>query len=90
MEVPSTEWREQGWTPASAIAYAPVPAEWRALTGLVRHTFTHFHLELTVMSANAVDGTADGVWCPVDRLGEYALPTVMKKVVRHALAKVGA
>ena len=29
-----------------------------------------------------------GVWCPVDRLSDYALPTLMKKVVRHALAKL--
>lgn len=89
MEVPSTEWRAAGWTPSSALAHAPLPAEWQALTGLVRHTFTHFHLELTVMSADGVAGAADGVWCPVERLGEHALPTVMKKVVRHALSKVG-
>ena len=25
-------------------------------------------------------------WCPIDRLGEQALPTVMKKVVAHAVS----
>ena len=29
---------------------------------------------------------ASGVWVPVQRLGEHALPSVMKKVVRHALS----
>ena len=29
---------------------------------------------------------AEGIWVPVDRLSEHAIPTVMRKVVRHALA----
>jgi A/G-specific adenine glycosylase len=28
---------------------------------------------------------ADGVWVAIDRLGDYALPKLMKKVVEHAL-----
>jgi len=28
---------------------------------------------------------ADGVWCLPDRLGEHALPSLMKKVVAHAV-----
>ena len=42
---------------------------------------------LMVMAAYADgDGTpADGVWCPLERLGEYALPSLMKKVVAHAM-----
>lgn len=92
MEIPSTDWREQGWETGAAMDHAPVDSDWRALTGVVRHTFTHFHLELSVMAAN-VDGNGkddqDGqVWCPIDRLGDYALPTVMKKIVHHALAKI--
>ena len=31
------------------------------------------------------DGVLDGVWCRLERLSDYALPTVMKKVARHAL-----
>ena len=64
MEVPSTDWREARWTAESAIAHAPVAAEWRSLAGMVRHTFTHFHLELTVMSADRVAGPADGDLVP--------------------------
>ncbi|MCH7540145.1 MAG: A/G-specific adenine glycosylase, partial [Proteobacteria bacterium] len=50
--------------------------------------FTHFHLEITVMAGQTaeVDGI-DGVWCRIDRLGDWALPTVMKKIVKHALAR---
>jgi A/G-specific adenine glycosylase len=86
IEVPSTDWRAEAWPADEALHAAPLAAAWRALPGVVRHTFTHFHLELTVLAAHVAD-TKDvpGRWCPVDRLGEQALPTVMKKVIRHAL-----
>jgi A/G-specific adenine glycosylase len=52
----------------------------------VRHGFTHFELELQLVVGRARDRDAGGdVWCPVDRLSDYALPTLMKKVVHHAL-----
>lgn len=85
MEVPSTGWREEGWDFEEAVSGAPVKAEWHALPGIVRHTFTHFHLELSVVAATVDDDPVDGIWCLPERLGEYALPTVMKKVVAHAL-----
>jgi len=66
-----------------------VPARWTVLDGLVRHTFTHFHLELTVARATATTGRlaelAPGTsWCTLDRMTERALPTVMRKVIAHA------
>lgn len=84
MEVPSTDWVEDGvWTPAEALKHAPVLADWQPVQGLVRHTFTHFHLELTVLAARVEKtGEVDGVWCAAGKFGDYALPTVMKKVVR--------
>lgn len=88
-EVPSTEWLE-GEPPAAAAvaAAAPLATDWHRLAGAVRHTFTHFHLELVVLAGRAGAGreSAPGFWVPVDRLGEHALPSVMRKVVRHALA----
>ena len=87
MEVPSTDWRSRGWSARSARRFAPLQADWRALPGTVRHSFTHFELELVIMAACADgDGApADGVWCPPGRLGEHALPSLMKKVVAHAM-----
>lgn len=87
-EVPSTPWQE-GEAPAVGDgAHAPVAdVVWSELPGGVRHTFTHFHLELTVL-AGRVGGSPpvdDARWWPVDRLGDAALPTVMAKVVRHAM-----
>lgn len=91
-EVPSTPWLEDvTWTPDEALPHAPVTVEgWRPLPGLVRHTFTHFHLELAVLTASlAHAGPEDaGRWVDVTEMGGQALPTVMRKVVKHSL--VGA
>src|SRR5713101_737356 len=89
-EVPSSPWREGKFTAAQALTEAPVPARWQILDGLVRHTFTHFHLELTVARATAttdrLSRLAPGTsWCTVDRMTERALPTVMRKVIAHAV-----
>ena len=91
MEFPSTDWREAAWPLREARRLAPFTGPWRRLPGVVRHTFTHFHLELTVLVARAQGGPkGGGVWCAVERLSDHALPTVMKKVARHALIPRGA
>jgi A/G-specific adenine glycosylase len=92
MEVPSTEWSAAVPSLAAAKAVAPVAGEWRVLPGQVRHVFTHFELTLTIWAARVAgrgDPTA-GVWVKPDRFGDYALPSLMMKVVRHALGKAGA
>jgi len=98
MEIPSTEWQAEVADDTTARQYAPVPvgsAKWRALPGLVSHTFTHFHLELTVHAAPVTAKRAEAAaqeselnWAHIDKLSDYALPSVMRKVVKHAL-KVG-
>ncbi len=88
MEIPSTAWREQPWALGEAAAAAPAIAEWRMLPGLVRHGFTHFNLELTIATGRAKSPElARGLWCSLDGLADKALPTVMRKVVHHALAR---
>ena len=89
-EVPSTGWGPELPGETAVTAQQPLAARWRRLPGLVRHTFTHFHLELEVVAAQAGADwrQADGNWVPLDRLGDHALPSVMVKVVRHALAHV--
>lgn len=86
LEVPSTPWREDGaYTTAEAARHAPMACDWRPLRGGVRHTFTHFHLELTVMAGMAKGGEYPACrWVPAEDLPAEALPTVMKKIVRHA------
>jgi A/G-specific adenine glycosylase len=89
MEVPSTEWRAEKWTIAAAREAAPVPAKWRPLPGIVRHGFTHFELEITVAAGTVLRESGDGVWVALDRLGDYALPNLMKKIVEHAIRNGG-
>ena len=89
-EVPSSAWREGRFVEATALGEAPVPARWQVMDGLVRHTFTHFHLELAVARATATtarlgEQVPGASWCPLDRLTERALPTVMHKVIAHAV-----
>lgn len=90
MEIPSTPWREETWTETEAKRYAPLTADWRMVRGLVRHTFTHFHLELTVLSGVAKGGEYPGCrWVQPENFDGEALPTVMRKIVRLALGGGG-
>jgi len=89
-EVPSSAWREGELSLADALKEAPVPANWKVLEGGVRHTFTHFHLELAVARAIATTGglarlAPGAAWVTVDRMTERALPTVMRKIITHAV-----
>jgi A/G-specific adenine glycosylase len=58
---------------------------------VVRHGFTHFRLELEVWAATAAPATdcaASGAaarWTRPEELDVAALPTLMRKVARHAL-----
>jgi A/G-specific adenine glycosylase len=91
MELPSGAWVEDGEFAASP-EEAPLAADWRRVNGMVRHTFTHFHLELELLCARL---PADAVpdlparcrWVPRRDLAGEALPSVMRKLV--ALAEDG-
>ena len=83
IEIPSTPWRNEPWAFDEAVKVAPGTADWVPLPGTVRHGFTHFRLEVAVIAGS---GKADGLWSGVDRLGEHALPTLMKKIARHAVS----
>ncbi len=89
MEVPSTPWRETMWRREEIEAFAPLAAPWRILPGTVTHVFTHFRLELTVQTATGGRPAVKGeIWHPPTHLADLALPTVIKKVLRHGLEAV--
>jgi len=87
-EVPGSEWTEDFDT-GTALEHAPFPADWRKLTGEVKHTFTHFHLRLAVyradLPADRVKASASDWWSAPDTLSEEALPTLMRKALAAAL-----
>ncbi|MEO0830832.1 MAG: NUDIX domain-containing protein, partial [Pseudomonadota bacterium] len=76
-----------GW-PGGAWSEAPEPcvdppleANWTAVAGEVRHTFTHFHLRLSLMLAD-VELDAEplrGAFVPKEAFRPSDLPTVMRK-----------
>ncbi|HVI90439.1 MAG TPA: A/G-specific adenine glycosylase [Dongiaceae bacterium] len=89
MEIPSTEWRSEIWSDEAALKPAPLVADWRITPGLVRHVFTHFELRLRLAHAKvtkrAEKALPDIIWVMPDCLDDYALPSVMRKVVALAL-----
>ncbi len=91
IEVPSTAWVVADSVPAvaDAVGEAPLAAEcWHRLPGVVRHTFTHFHLELGMIAATVPAGPPPPGcrWVAPGAVAAEALPSVMRKLVRHALA----
>jgi A/G-specific adenine glycosylase len=69
---------------------APAKVSWHRVPGVVTHVFTHFPLELIVLrarlpkSAAAPAGTR---WISREDVAGAALPSVMRKVLAHALAE---
>ena len=88
IEVPSGDWREAPM-PSENSAHKNAPmilSKGRLLPGIVRHTFTHFHLEFHIIAGRALDETLDeGFWCALEKLGDHALPSLMKKVATRAI-----
>jgi A/G-specific adenine glycosylase len=85
MEVPSSEWLPKKRDDKALLEAAPVEAKWQILPGLVRHTFTHFHLELSVAVVSTSSRAVAGSFVALDNLGGEALPSVMRKIVDHAM-----
>ncbi|HTV88959.1 MAG TPA: A/G-specific adenine glycosylase [Stellaceae bacterium] len=86
IELPSTEWRAAPWSDSEAIAKAsPVATRWAALPGSVTHGFTHFRLELALLTG-ATGEQLPGIWARPEQFKDYALPTLTKKLAKHALS----
>ena len=73
-------WPGSDWSDAPMPA-PPVEAEWQELGGEVRHTFTHFHLILTVLHADLPQEAAPerGHFIDKHAFRPSDLPTVMRK-----------
>jgi A/G-specific adenine glycosylase len=86
-ELPTTEWSAK-FDPRRALDQVPLNAKWRRLPGAVRHVFTHFPLELAVyvaalpQRARAPTGMR---FVKLAALDGEALPSLMRKVTRHAI-----
>ena len=90
-EVPSTPWTHD-FDAGAVLRQAPrlkrAQPKWRRLPGVVSHVFTHFPLELVVYRAQFPAGAippAGARWVPLAELAGEALPSLMRKVMAHAL-----
>jgi A/G-specific adenine glycosylase len=94
-EVPTTDWQvdfkeRNALRAAPAVRTRGLP-HWRRISGVVRHVFTHFPLELAVYAAEVPAGAAapNGTrWAPLGAIKDEALPSLMRKVIAHALADI--
>ncbi|MGD0142587.1 MAG: A/G-specific adenine glycosylase [Rhizomicrobium sp.] len=86
LQPPLGPWAEDFPSVKAALVQAPFAAQWRKHAGIVRHGFTHFELEIEVYSAALPKRPrTEGRWIAEDALRQAALPTVMRKIVAHAL-----
>lgn len=78
-------WPGADWG-AVATESAPISADWNVMEAEVRHTFTHFHLRLSVKTARVGDVVPEvGEFVPTNQFSPTTLPTVMRKA--YALAR---
>jgi len=136
LQPPLGPWTEKFPKRAVALTQAPFEAEWKKLSGIVRHGFTHFELEIEVWVADvkarprqiqdchsrpsnakrgegkgtqlgkssqvlkraspslgaeerASPGMTEMLWVQTEKLASVALPTIMRKIISHALADEG-
>ena len=95
MEIPSTDWLDDWMSADEAMRIAPVRGDWWPVPGSIVHVFTHFRLELMVYRTVVPVDAALTFWADSPRckwvarrdLYAQALPSVMRKVIAHALTE---
>lgn len=90
-EVPTSAWSAVHDL-AGGMADAPVVASWLTANAPVRHVFTHFPLELTVLVtrlAGDAEAPAGTRFTPLDMLADEPLSSLMQKVIEAGLAMLG-
>ena len=79
-EIPNSIWYDHPLSERSVRAQSPIKTHWKTIPGLVRHGFTHFNLELTILTAKAEKTPKDAFWCPKRKIKSEPLPSLMRKV----------
>tara|TARA_A100000171_G_C2133937_1_gene148654 strand:+ start:1947 stop:3014 length:1068 start_codon:yes stop_codon:yes gene_type:complete len=91
MEVPSSPWSLDLSKEMSLNEFPQISLlnPWEKCPGNVKHTFTHFHLIVTILKARAskLASIPSGGWYAPADIPNLALPTLMKKIMSHALKK---
>jgi A/G-specific adenine glycosylase len=86
LQPPLGAWRAEFPDRKTALGEAPFNGRWSKKPGFVRHGFTHFELETEVYVANfRARPNGEGTWLTREEVRGAALPTVMRKLIQHAL-----
>ena len=93
LEVPSSAWDAAMPKAKDALQAVPIHAAWWPVPETVVHVFTHFRLEVQVYRALVPLNAALNLWAAPERckfvprhdLGTQALPSLMRKIIAHAL-----
>ena len=79
--LPDDGWNARG----DGAAAPPLPGPWHS-GGSVRHSFTHFDLDLQLMLYSGIDwarlSSKDGEWWPLEQLEQAGLPSLFVKAAR--------
>ena len=67
---------------------APAAADWRE-AGAVDHVFTHFALTMRLHLRRRRSARPEGIWWPVERIGEAGLPTLFAKLAARGAGLAG-
>jgi A/G-specific adenine glycosylase len=82
MEVPTTQWHDTRQCANDELKALSLTTL-KARGTIVKHTFTHFHLELEVFEVSVHHAALfeTGQWVSLEELPHVPLPTLMKKVI---------
>ena len=85
-EVPGSNWEEGNPAKLSqnCIEFAPISGKWEKITKPVQHTFTHFHLKISVwhlLVDNNVRAPKGHWWSEPNAIVNEPLPTLMRKII---------
>ena len=81
--LPTTPWRAAPWPSTEAVDHAPGAGPWRE-AGVVTHVFTHFSLDLRVLTASTRARDAALLWTPLSEALAGA-PTLFRKALEMAV-----
>lgn len=83
IEIPNTEWQDRKLSERSVRTQSPLPISWEPIVGQITHSFSHFDLELEIISAKSEIKPEGTFWCSRKNLRSEAFPRLMVKVVEH-------
>lgn len=83
---------DDGWSARlNGDSEPPIPGQWHIIDAAVAHVFTHFSLDLALalyrgpQIDKVVIENLNGIWWPVEQIGEAGLPTLFAKAAAIAI-----